>query len=106
MDHSLTRRDFLRTLGVGAAALAAGCHSLSAPGGWFGRTNTRPNIILFLVDDMGWMDTTVNGSKYYETPNMERLAKRGMVFTDAHTASPLCSPTRARVAGRPAGASA
>jgi len=32
----------------------------------------KPNIVFFLVDDMGWMDTTVNGSQYYETPNMER----------------------------------
>jgi arylsulfatase A-like enzyme len=57
----------------------------------------RPNIVFFMVDDMGWMDTTVNGSRYYETPNMERLAERGMVFTDAYTANPLCSPTRASI---------
>ena len=57
----------------------------------------KPNIVFFLVDDMGWMDTTVNGSQYYETPNMERLAKRGMLFTDAYAANPLCSPTRASI---------
>jgi len=57
----------------------------------------RPNIIFFLVDDMGWMDTTVNGSQYYETPNMERLAARSMLFTDAYAANPLCSPTRASI---------
>lgn len=57
---------------------------------------SKPNIILFLADDMGWMDTTANGSKYYETPNMERLAKRAMVFTNAY-AQPLCSPTRASI---------
>jgi len=56
----------------------------------------QPNVVLFLVDDMGWMDTTVNGSKYYATPNMERLAKRAMRFTDAY-AQPLCSPTRASI---------
>ena len=60
-----------------------------------GGTRARPNVVLFLVDDMGWMDTTVNGSKYYATPNMERLAQRGMRFTDAY-AHPLCSPTRAK----------
>jgi len=58
---------------------------------------SRPNIIFFLVDDMGWMDCTVYGSKYYETPNIDRLAKRGIVFTNAYTASPLCSPTRASI---------
>ena len=57
----------------------------------------QPNIIFFLVDDMGWMDTTINGSKYYETPNMERLAKMGMKFTRAYAANPLCSPTRSSI---------
>ena len=57
----------------------------------------RPNIVLFLVDDMGWMDSGVYGSQYYETPNMDRLAARGMRFTDAYSANPLCSPTRASI---------
>ena len=56
----------------------------------------KPNVILFLVDDMGWMDSTPYGSTYYDTPNMDRLAKRGMRFTDAY-ATPLCSPTRASI---------
>ena len=56
----------------------------------------RPNVVLFLVDDMGWMDTSVYGSEYYETPNMERLAKQSMRFTDAY-AVPLCSPCRASI---------
>ena len=56
----------------------------------------KPNIVLFLVDDMGWMDSTPYGSKYYETPNMERLSRQSMRFTDAY-AHPLCSPTRASI---------
>ena len=56
----------------------------------------KPNVILFLVDDMGWMDCGAYGSKYYETPNIDRLAKRAMRFTDAY-AMPLCSPTRASI---------
>lgn len=55
---------------------------------------TPPNVVLFLVDDMGWMDSSAYGSRYYETPNMERLAREGMRFTDAY-AAPVCSPTRA-----------
>lgn len=74
-------------------ALAPGA-SLDA---WASSPERRPNIVFFLVDDMGWMDTTVNGSQYYETPNMERLAERGMLFTDAYAANPLCSPTRASI---------
>ncbi len=53
-------------------------------------------MVLFLVDDMGWMDSSVYGSRYYQTPNMERLAKQSMRFTDAY-ALPLCSPTRASI---------
>ena len=56
----------------------------------------KPNIILFLVDDMGWMDSTPYGSKYYETPNMDKFARQSMLFTDAY-AHPLCSPTRASI---------
>lgn len=58
------------------------------------KATERPNVILFLVDDMGWMDCGVYGSKYYETPNIDRFAKRAMRFTNAY-AQPLCSPTRA-----------
>ena len=58
------------------------------------RAAERPNVIVFLVDDMGWMDCGAYGSKYYETPHMDRFAKRAMRFTDAY-AQPLCSPTRA-----------
>jgi len=57
----------------------------------------KPNIVFFLVDDMGWMDSTVYGSRYYDTPNMDRLARRSMKFTDAYAANPLCSPTRASI---------
>ncbi len=56
----------------------------------------KPNVLFILADDLGWADTTLYGhTKYYKTPNLERLAKRGMTFTRAYAASPLCSPTRA-----------
>lgn len=54
----------------------------------------KPNVIVFLVDDMGWMDCGAYGSKYYETPHIDRFARRAMRFTEAY-AQPLCSPTRA-----------
>lgn len=58
----------------------------------------RPNIIFILADDLGWADTTLYGhTSYYKTPNLERLAKRGMTFTRAYAASPLCSPTRSSI---------
>lgn len=58
--------------------------------------DTKPNIVLFLVDDMGWMDCGAYGSQYYESPNMDRFATQAMRFTDAY-AVPLCSPTRASI---------
>lgn len=53
---------------------------------------------MILADDLGWSDTTLYGTtKFYRTPNVERLAKRGMTFTRAYSASPLCSPTRSAI---------
>lgn len=83
-----SRRAFLRT----AAASA-----LAAPLLVRGQATRRPNLVFFLVDDMGWMDCGVNGSRYYQTPHIDRLASRGMLFTDAYSASPLCSPTRGSI---------
>ena len=55
------------------------------------------NIVLILADDLGWADTTLYGkTSLYETPNIERLAARGMTFSSAY-ASPICSPTRASI---------
>ena len=54
-----------------------------------------PNIIYILIDDLGWKDIGCYGSDFYETPNLDRLAARGMRFTDAYAACPVCSPTRA-----------
>ena len=58
----------------------------------------QPNVIIILADDLGWSDTTLYGTtKFYQTPNVERLAKRGMTFTRVYSASPLCSPTRSAI---------
>ncbi|MDP3071072.1 MAG: sulfatase [Opitutaceae bacterium] len=55
---------------------------------------TRPNIVYILADDLGYTDIAVNGSKYYETPNIDRLAAQGMRFTNYHNCQ-NCAPTRA-----------
>lgn len=57
----------------------------------------RPNFLFIIVDDLGWADVGMNGSKYYETPNIDRLASEGLLFTDGYVASPMCSPTRASI---------
>lgn len=63
--------------------------------GHLSAADTPPNIIVVLVDDMGWTDLGCQGSKYYETPNIDQLAKDGMRFTQAYSACTVCSPTRA-----------
>ena len=55
----------------------------------------RPNIVVFLVDDLGRQDLACYGSTFYETPNVDRIAREGALFTDAYAACPVCSPTRA-----------
>jgi arylsulfatase A len=89
MDRVLNRRDFLKSLGMGAAALALrGCVSGSS---------NKPNVILILADDLGYGDVGCYGSRIINTPHIDALAKSGMRFTDFHSNGPMCSPTRAAV---------
>ena len=55
----------------------------------------RTNVLVILIDDLGWIDTGVYGSRFYQTPAIDRLAREGVRFTEFYTASPVCSPTRA-----------
>jgi len=57
----------------------------------------RLNFIVFLIDDLGWSDLACYGNRFHETPNIDRLARRGMRFTSAYAACCVCSPTRASV---------
>src|SRR5210317_1460812 len=61
------------------------------------KERNKPNVVLLLVDDLGWRDVGFMGSKFYETPNIDRLAKEGMIFTNAYAACAVCSPTRASI---------
>ena len=67
-----------------------GCSSIDAPA-------RPPNVILILVDDLGWTDLGFMGSDFYETPNIDRLANSGVRFMNAYAATTVCSPTRASV---------
>ena len=88
----MNRRAFLKAAGVGAAVLVAPkcVHAGSGP-------RKKPNIVFILIDDMGWPDVACYGSKFHETPNIDRLASQGMKFSDAYAACPVCSPTRASI---------
>ena len=70
---------------------------LALPGVLKAAEPTRMNIVLFLIDDLGWMDLGCQGSTFYQTPNIDRLAHRGARFTDAYAACAVCSPTRAAI---------
>lgn len=61
------------------------------------RAADQPNVVLILIDDLGRNDLGCYGSAFYRTPNLDRLAKEGMRFTDAYAACPVCSPTRAAI---------
>ncbi len=88
----MNRRDFLKAAGMGVASLVAP-NCVSASSG----PHKRPNFVFILIDDMGWPDVACYGSKFHETPNIDRLADQGMKFTDAYAACPVCSPTRASI---------
>jgi arylsulfatase A-like enzyme len=59
--------------------------------------NRQPNVLFFLVDDLGWSDVGCFGSSFYDTPNIDQLATEGVRFTDAYAACHVCSPTRASI---------
>ncbi|MBN2412473.1 sulfatase [candidate division KSB1 bacterium] len=88
---NLPRRKFLLSMGLAAASLAG---PLFLPGC---SKKKKLNFVFSLIDDLGWRDLGCYGSKFYETPNIDRLAAEGMRFTDAYAACPVCSPTRASI---------
>ncbi|MDG1356262.1 MAG: sulfatase-like hydrolase/transferase, partial [Opitutales bacterium] len=61
------------------------------------KRSEKPNVILFLVDDLGYTDLGFTGSTFYETPNLDALAQKGVFFDNAYAANPVCSPTRASI---------
>lgn len=79
----------IKTLTIAIFAIASALLSAGAA------EEKRPNIVFILADDLGYTDLGCYGSKYYETPNIDRLAAQGMRFTSGYTAGPNCQPTRA-----------
>lgn len=92
----MNRREFIKTIGLGAAALAVpGCASISSQAARV--PGNKLNFVFFLIDDLGWTDLGCYGSSFYETPNIDKLAREGMRFTNAYAACPVCSPTRGSI---------
>jgi arylsulfatase A len=73
-----------------AILILSGCQAVKRQ-----KENAKPNVILFLVDDLGWTDAGTFGSDWYQTPHVDRLAASGVKFTNAYAACTVCSPTRA-----------
>ena len=86
-DH--TRRDLLKIMGMGAAAAALPRAVTAAPA-----APDRPNVLLIMSDDQTFADNGCYGNPDVKTPNIDRLAKQGMRFTRAFTATAMCAPTR------------
>ncbi|MDE0737495.1 MAG: sulfatase-like hydrolase/transferase, partial [Pirellulaceae bacterium] len=71
------------------AAMMAGCQPALAAA-----SADKPNIVIFISDDLGRLETSIHGSKDVRTPTMDRLAATGMIFENAYVASPSCCPNR------------
>ena len=87
-----SRREFLKTMlgGAAIALLPAGTMQRAE-----GRFKKPLNFVFFLIDDFGWMDIGANNPHcFYDTPNIDRLARSSMNFTNGYAANPVCSPTR------------
>jgi len=91
---SYNRRDFLKHAFGAACLLAASpAHGLAKASD----RHSRPNIIIIMVDDIGYQHPSYMGNLYYETPNIDRLADEGLVFTNGYSANTVCAPARAAV---------
>jgi len=91
MNTQIERRDFLKAIGFGAASLsfASFLNVISCQ-----KKIGMPNIVFIMADDMGYGDVGCYGAAKIKTPHIDRLAGEGIRFTDAHTPSAVCTPTR------------
>jgi len=88
MSHRMSRREVLRALGIGAAALGVTRSADAIP------PARRPNIIFILADDLGYGDVGCYGQERIQTPRIDQLAREGIRFTDCYSGSTVCAPSR------------
>ena len=92
---NLSRREFIRIAGLGAACFAGWGEPQRASAAAATNEIKRPNVLFIAVDDLNDWTSLHKGHRQAITPNLERLAKRGVTFTSAHCAAPACNPSRA-----------
>jgi len=92
----LTRRKFVQRLAIGTTLLSGGVRTTAIANSAqrSSAKESRPNIVFILADDLGWGDLSCYGRPDYRTPNIDQLALQGTKFTDAYSASAVCTPTR------------
>ncbi|MHC4483336.1 MAG: sulfatase-like hydrolase/transferase [Planctomycetota bacterium] len=94
--EQMNRRDFLKALGAGTTSLAiSGCTHAKRSAGKV--STDRPNILFCISDDQSWVHTSINGCKAVKTPNFDRIAREGVLFTHAFCAAPSCTPSRSGI---------
>jgi len=91
------RISFPRLAAALLAAVVAPDLPAQAPGSTGAAARPRPNVVLVLIDDMGWGDFSCFGNTAARTPNIDRLAAEGLRFSQFYVASPICSPSRAGI---------
>ncbi|MGH8017424.1 MAG: sulfatase [Opitutaceae bacterium] len=94
MNSSIYCRRLFFHLVLAAVAITR-APAVDAADGAVPTSSRPPNILLILSDDQGWNQAGYHGFDWYETPNIDRIAREGIHFTSAYSAAPICSPTRA-----------
>ena len=95
MSDILDRRDFLKAVSLGAAAMAMpGCASPPEGGSALKASENKPNIIYIMADDLGYADLGCYGQKLIRTPNLDRMAVESTRFTQCYAGSTVCAPSR------------
>ena len=91
----MRRREFMKTFGIGVAAIASGAaHPQATRGAEPATAKRKPNIIYIILDELGYYELSCMGHKTHKTPNIDRMVTEGVRFTQALAGGPVCGPTR------------